>query len=313
MIEIDIQKQHIPVLLHEVVEGIIQPSMKVVVDGTLGLGGHSEAILQKLHPHITLIGIDKDATNLKKAQTRLKKYQANIKFVHDDFVNIKSISKKFLYDKVDAIILDLGLSSPHIDNQERGFSFYQEGPLDMRFNQEQELTAEIIINRYSEQKLADIIYQYGEEKRARKIAKIICKARKKKKFTSTRELATEIEKNIKNKKKHPALLTFQALRIAVNNELDLLYKCLEDAADLLSIGKRLAVISYHSLEDRIVKQFFRFKAKHCVCPKEILLCKCQHQASLKIITKKPIRPSLGEIEKNSRARSAKLRIAEKII
>ena len=303
---------HTPVLLNEVISGLnLQPG-HIIVDGTLGLGGHSLEILKKITKKGTVIGIDQDPLNLARAQENLKNY-SNIIFVHDNFAQIKDILQQKKISKINGCLLDLGLSSPHIDCPERGFSFKNEGPLDMRMNPEQVLTAKTIVNSYPETDLANLIYEYGEERRSRVIAKAITKYRKQKKIETTQELASVISSVVKNKnKKNPALLTFQALRIVVNNEIVTLQKVLKDLVELLSPGGRLAVISYHSLEDRIVKRFFKNQAKHCICPKEFLFCKCEGKAHLQIITKKPITPTELEIRDNHRARSAKLRIAEKI-
>ena len=303
---------HKPVLLHEVVRGLNLKRGSVVVDGTLGLGGHAREIIKHILPNGLLIGIDQDPRNLKKAKENLKEFSKNIKFVQGNFSKLSEILKNLGIEKVDAILLDLGLSSPHIDEADRGFSYIEDGPLDMRMNPESSVTAAEIVNTYKERELANLIYKYGEEKHSRKIANIIVKERERKKFTTTRELATVLEREIKNKHKHPALLTFQALRIAVNDELDVLISVLKESVELLSSGGCLAVISYHSLEDRIVKQFIREQARVCICPKELPLCSCNNKPKFKIITKKPIVPSEEEVKSNNRSRSAKLRIAERI-
>ncbi|MBT4937450.1 16S rRNA (cytosine(1402)-N(4))-methyltransferase RsmH [Candidatus Peregrinibacteria bacterium] len=306
---------HTPVLLNEVIEALSLKKGSVVIDGTLGLGGHSEKILEYIIPNGLLIGIDQDTRNIKEAKKKLKAYEKNTKIVHDNFRNIEEVLKKLKVKKVDGILLDLGLSSVHVDKADRGFSFQSDGPLDMRMNSEQEITAATIVNSYTEKDLADVIYEYGEERMSRRIARSIVEKRKIQKFQTTRELAIVIESVIKQKhtSKHPALLTFQALRIAVNDELNALESVLEQSMGLLSLGGRLAVISYHSLEDRMVKHFFRKQARQCICPKESPLCTCHHSPQLNIITKRPIRPTDKEISENPRARSGKMRVAERMI
>ncbi len=303
---------HTPVLLNETLEGLSLKEGDSVIDGTLGLGGHSKAIIERILPGGFLFGIDQDERNIVHAKENLKKFEKSIKIVHGNFANAKElIEKNSEIKSFDAILLDIGMASTHIDEEERGFSFCSDGPLDMRMNIKQELTAEIIVNTYSEKELADIIYRYGEERHSWRIAKMIIEKRKMKKFKTTRELATAIEEIVRNKNKHPALLTFQALRISVNNELESLAKGLRNMWELLSYGGYLAVISYHSLEDRIVKQFFRAQARDCICPKEFPVCKCNFKPQLKLITKRPIVPSEEEIKNNPRSRSAKLRVAQR--
>ena len=304
---------HVPVLLQESIDGLKPKNGSIIVDGTLGLGGHSKEIVQKVLPSGMLIGIDQDTRNLKAAKLNLESFQKNIIFVHSNFDQVQKILKEHNIESVDGILLDLGISSPHVDEADRGFSFQADGPLDMRMNPEQILTAATIVNTYSEKELADIIFQYGEERQSYKIARAIIERRKEKEIETTRELATIIEQAIKNrtKNKNPALLTFQALRIAVNDELGALKRTLRATVGLLSPGGRLVVISYHSLEDRIVKQFFQEQTSNCICPKEIPLCRCSFRSQLKVINKKPIIPSDQEIEQNPRSRSAKLRIAER--
>lgn len=304
---------HTPVLLNEAIEALKLKKGAIVIDGTLGLGGHSEKILERIIPDGLLIGIDQDTRNIKEAEKRLSAYKKNTKIVHSNFRKIEEILEKLKIKQVDGILLDLGLSSVHLDKADRGFSFQSDGPLDMRMNPEQEITAATIVNGYTEKDLADVIYKYGEERMSRKIARVIVEKRKIQKFQTTRELAIVIESVIKQKhtSKHPALLTFQALRIAVNDELNALESALEQSMGLLSPGGRLAVISYHSLEDRMVKHFFRQQARQCICPKESPLCTCNHSPQLNIITKRPIRPTEEEVRENPRSRSGKMRVAEK--
>lgn len=328
--------KHIPVLLTETLDLLNLKANTNVIDGTLGLGGHTLEILKKLGPKGRVMAFEQDERNLKIAQERLKKYQKQVIFVHDNFENLERQVKKHKF-KPQAILLDLGLSSPHVEDAERGFSFMKEGPLDMRFDKRQTLTAAQVVNSFSEKELADIIYEYGEERQSRKIARRIVEARKKKRIETTVELAEIIAGNYKRsvvsgqwsaksqkselhagrwslhtKKIHPATLTFQALRIYVNRELEVLEKVLKAALDLLPKHGRLVVISYHALEDRIVKNFFRDQTKNCICPKELPICQCNFKKKLYILTRKPIIPSGVEVSANPRSRSAKLRAAERL-
>jgi len=302
--------KHIPVLLDEVLDHLNLRAGQIVVDCTLGLGGHSEAILKKIGKKGQLIAFEQDADNLKQAKERLKKYEKQITYIHDNFENLKSEMRNL---KCDAILFDLGFSSPHVDDPERGFSFMNDGPLDMRYDRRQKLTAEHVVNKYNEKDLADIIYKYGEERRSRIIANKIVHVRKTKPITSTLQLVRVIASTMSRKQKiHPATRTFQALRIYVNRELEVLEKALDQAVELLKPKGRIVVISYHSLEDRIVKQKFRYYASDCICPKELPVCQCNFQKKLYILTKRPIIPNGIEVSKNPRARSAKLRVAERI-
>ncbi len=301
--------KHTPVLLDEVIAHLNLRAGQTVVDCTLGLGGHSEAILKKIGLKRQLIAFEQDKDNLKRAKENLKKYEKRITYVHDNFENFNNYVKK----PVDGILFDLGFSSPHVDDPERGFSFQTDGPLDMRYDRRQKLTAEHVVNKYNEKDLADIIYQYGEERRSRVIAKKIVHVRKKKPITSTLQLTRVVASTMGRKQKiHPATRTFQALRIYVNRELEVLEEALDQAIELLKPGGRIVVISYHSLEDRIVKNKFRYYAKDCICPKELPICQCNFQKKLYILTKRPIIPSGIEVSKNPRARSAKLRVSERI-
>ena len=303
---------HIPVLLSETLDLLNLEANTHVIDGTLGLGGHSEAILKKLGPQGRLMAFDQDERNLELAKKRLKPYEKQVIFVRSNFEHLTEEAKKHHFQP-DAILLDLGLSSPHIDDPERGFSFQKEGPLDMRFDKRQKLTAEQVVNRASEKDLADIIFHYGEERRSRLIARAIVKARKESPIKTTTELTTVIGQAVKVRGKiHPATQTFQALRIYVNRELDVLESVLTQALQLLKKGGRLVVISYHSLEDRLVKNFLRDQTKNCICPKELLICQCNFEKTLYILTRKPIIPSGIEVTQNPRSRSAKLRAAERL-
>ena len=314
--------EHISVLKEEVYKLLDLKSGEVVVDATLGLGGHALGMLEKIGKKGLLIGFDQDEVNLKEAKKRLKKFE-NIVLIHDNFRSLKNRVEEALKGKkfngVDAILFDLGISSPHVDEAERGFSFMKDGPLDMRYSKTQKLTAWDIVNNYKEKDLADLIYLYGEERFSRRIAKMICERRRDKKFETTKQLADAIESifpkkfSKKSKHHHPATQTFQALRIAVNDELNALKEALDGSIDSIKKGGRVAVISYHSLEDRIVKHFFKELAKSCVCPKEIMRCVCRGTPVIELITKKPVVPSDKEILENPRARSAKLRVVMKLL
>lgn len=301
---------HTPVLLPETIDLLNLEANKQVIDGTLGLGGHSESILKGIGPKGRLMVFEQDERNLKLAQTRLKKYEKQITYIHSNFEHLAELASKHHFQP-GAILLDLGLSSPHIDDPERGFSFQKEGPLDMRFDPRQPLTAERVVNSAPEKDLADIIFKYGEERRSRLIARVIVQERKRAPIKTTTQLAELIAKTIKGHSRiHPATLTFQALRIYVNRELEVLESVLQQAMELLPKGGRMVVISYHSLEDRIVKNFFRDQTKDCICPKELPICQCDFQKKLYLLTRKPIIPSGIEASRNPRARSAKLRAAE---
>jgi 16S rRNA (cytosine1402-N4)-methyltransferase len=310
--------EHKPVLLDETIDLLNLREGMNVVDCTLGLGGHSLEILKRIGAKGKLMAFDQDSENLEKAKNFINskheiRNSKNIIFVNSNFENLKSEIKNHKFPAPDAILFDLGLSSPHVDNAERGFSFHRDGPLDMRYDRTQKLTAEKVVNTYSEEKLADIIYHCGEEKRARIIAKKIIHVRKTKPITSTLQLVRVIASTLHHKSKiHPATLTFQALRIYVNRELEVLESALHQAIDILKPKGRIAVISYHSLEDRIVKNTFRYYTKDCICPKELPVCQCNFKKKLYLLTKKPIIPSGIEVQANPRARSAKLRVAERL-
>jgi len=304
---------HIPVLLSETLDLLNLRAGNKVVDCTLGLGGHSEAILKKIGPKGKLMALDQDEDNLKKAKQRLKKFEKQIIYVHSNFENLKTEIERHQFGHPDAILFDLGLSSPHVDRPERGFSFQKEGPLDMRYDQSQALTAQLVINTYNEKKLADLIYQYGDERRSRVIAKAIVNERKKHPITNTLQLAEVIQATVKGKTgHHPATKTFQALRIYINRELEVLESALHQAINILAPKGRIVVISYHSLEDRLVKNIFRYYTRDCICPKELPLCQCNFQKKLYLLTKRPIIPTGIEVEQNPRSRSAKLRAAERL-
>ncbi len=280
----------------EVLEALKIESSKVYVDATVGMGGHAEGILQRAEG-CTLIGIDRDETAVEIAKERLKGYH-NIHLIRDNFSNMKSVVENLGYRKVDGILLDLGVSALHLKSEGRGFSFLKDEPLDMRMDQRQDLTAEEVVNKYPEKDLANIIWLYGEERFSRRIAKAIVNARSKRRIKSCRELAGIIEKKIGRRGRiHPATRTFQALRIEVNKELEALQTVLVTGAELLDRGGRFCVLSYHSLEDRIVKNAFRKLAK---------------DGMFNIITKKPLVPGRQEQKLNPSSRSAKLRVGERI-
>ena len=307
--------KHKSVLLQECIDGLNIRKNKIYVDGTLGGAGHSKEIAKKLENTGMLIGIDRDEEALQVAKDRLKEF-SNIKYVHDNHDNIKQILEQNDIDGVDGILLDLGVSSYQIDEASRGFSYMKEASLDMRMDKTQTLTAEEVVNTYKEEELARIIYEYGEEKFSRQIARKICEERTQNKIETTKQLVEIIEKAIpayaKNKEGHPAKRTFQAIRIEVNNEIQPLYDTVMNSIKALNSGGRLCIITFHSLEDRAVKNAYTDALGKCTCPKELPYCVCNKETLGKIITKKPILPTEQETEENSRSRSAKLRIFEKI-
>ena len=303
--------EHIPVLLEECIEGLNIKKNGIYVDGTLGGAGHSLQIAKKLENTGKLIGIDRDEVAIQKAKDTLREFN-NVIYVQDNHDNIKEILNKLNIEKVDGILLDLGVSSYQIDEETRGFSYIKTTPLDMRMDKTQELTAEIVINTYTEEKLSEIVYNYGEEKFSRQIAKKICEYRKNKKIETTTELVEIIEKCVPHQKQgHPAKRTFQAIRIEVNNEIEPLYNTVMNSIDCLNTEGRLCIITFHSLEDRAVKQAYADCLGKCTCPPDLPYCVCGKKAKGKIITKKPILPTEEEMNKNSRSKSAKLRIFEK--
>jgi 16S rRNA (cytosine1402-N4)-methyltransferase len=278
-----------------------------------GGAGHSKEIAKRISSKGMLIGIDRDQEALKAAQNNLKEFH-NIKYVHDNHDNIKNILEKLNIEKVDGILLDLGVSSYQLDERNRGFSYLGENELDMRMDKTQKLTAKEVINNYEEEKLANIIYEYGEERFSRKIARNICIERKEKPITTTKQLVEIIEKSIpksKQKEGHPAKRTFQAIRIEVNDEIKPLYNTVKDCIDSLRTGGRLCIITFHSLEDRAVKNAYIEAKGKCTCPKDLPYCVCGAKSLGKVVTKKPIVASEEEQLENSRSKSAKLRIFEK--
>lgn len=307
------ENYHIPVLYEETLDNLIINPDGVYVDGTLGGGGHSEGILSRLSDKGRLICIDQDQAAIDYARERLKKYQGKFEIFKDNFSNIDTVIYLAGYDKVDGILMDIGVSSKQLDDGERGFSYKYSARLDMRMDKTKALSAYEVINNYSEEDLSRIIYEYGEERYARKIARWIVEDRAQKPIETTDQLAGLIVKAIPGKhKKHPAKKTFQAIRIEVNKELDVLVEAMNKGMKMLKSGGRMAIITFHSLEDRIVKNYFRDLTVECICPKEIPICMCNHKATVKLITRKPIEPSKDELDINNRAHSSKLRVCEKL-
>ena len=307
--------KHEPVLLKECIKALNINPDGIYIDGTLGGAGHSLEIAKKLSPKGLLIGIDRDTEALRAAKDKLKNY-TNVKYIHDNHDNIKQILEELQINGVDGILLDLGVSSYQLDEKSRGFSYITDAELDMRMDKEQKLTAREIVNTYSEEKLANIIWEYGEERFSRQIARNICKSREQKKIETTGELVEIIKKSIplsKQKDGHPAKRTFQAIRIEVNNEIQPLYNTILDCINCLNKNGRLAVLTFHSLEDRAVKKAYNEAEGKCTCPSDLPYCVCGAISQRKIINKKPIEATKEETERNSRAKSAKLRIFEKKI
>lgn len=305
--------RHIPVLLEQTIENMKINPEGIYVDGTLGGAGHSFYIAKNLSEKGMLIGIDKDIEAINAAKQKLKEFK-NIKYINDNHDNIKNILLRLGIKQVDGILLDLGVSSYQLDEYSRGFSYMQDAKLDMRMDKSQKITAEYVVNNYKEEELARILYEYGEEKFSRIIAKNICEFRKKEKIDTTMKLVNIIEKSIPwygKKQGHPAKKTFQAIRIEVNNEIEPLYNTIVDSIDCLKSGGRICVITFHSLEDRAVKRAFINCEGKCTCPKDLPYCICNKEEKGKIITKKPILPTDEEITRNSRSKSAKLRVFEK--
>ena len=306
--------KHVSVLLNETIDGLNINPDGIYVDGTLGGGGHSYEICKRLSDKGRLIGIDQDGEALEAARERLKEFEDKITLVRSNYCEIDTILKDLGIEKVDGIVLDLGVSSYQLDNLERGFSYKSDAPLDMRMSQSG-TTAADLVNTLPFEELRRIIYTYGEEKFADSIAKGIVKAREEQRIETTLQLAEIIKQNVPQKVRregHPARKTFQAIRIAVNDELGALNKGLDGAFEMLGSGGRLAVITFHSLEDRIVKQKMASWCKGCTCPKDFPVCVCGNKPKAKLITRKPVCANGTELELNPRARSAKLRICEKI-
>ncbi len=304
--------KHIPVLLKETIDGLNIKPDGIYVDGTIGGAGHSKEIIKKLSPKGFLIGIDRDTEALEAAKENLKEY-SNYKLIHGNHDDIKEILQDLGIDEVDGILLDLGISSYQIDEKKRGFSYTGDEKLDMRMDRTQKLSAYEVINEYKEERLSQIIYEYGEEKFARKIAKNICIERMKNPIETTKQLADIIAKSVPaSREGHPAKKTFQAIRIEVNNEIEPLRKTVQDSIECLKNEGRLCIITFHSLEDRAVKEAYIDAEGKCTCPKDLPYCVCGAKSYGKIINKKPIEATKEELENNSRSKSAKLRIFEKL-
>lgn len=306
--------KHKSVLLEETIQGLNIKENGIYVDGTLGGAGHSKEILKQLSSRGLLIGIDRDQEALKAAQQNLKDFP-NVKYVHGNHDEIEEIFNQIGIQEVDGILLDLGVSSYQLDERKRGFSYLGNNELDMRMDKTQSLTAKEVVNTYSEERLANIIYEYGEERFSRQIAKNVCEYRKNKKIETTEELVKIIEKSIPGfakKEGHPAKRTFQAIRIEVNDEIRPLYNTVQSCIKHLKSGGRLCIITFHSLEDRAVKNAYTDAQGKCICPKDLPYCVCGAKSEGKIINKKPIIATEEEQTENSRSKSAKLRIFEKI-
>ena len=304
--------KHKSVMLEECIQGLNIKPDGIYVDGTMGGAGHSKEIVKRISKNGLLIGIDRDEEAICVAKERLKEFP-NVEFVHDNHDNIKNILEKLEIPEVDGILLDLGVSSYQLDERNRGFSYIGDGALDMRMDQSQKLTAKYVVNNYKEEDLARIIFEYGEERFSRPIAKKIVEHRKEKEIETTEELVNIIEEVLPRRKGegHPAKRTFQAIRIEVNNEIKRLYDTVIDSIDALKSGGRLCILTFHSLEDRAVKNAFIDAAGKCTCPPGLPYCVCGAVSKGKIITRKPMLPSDEEMEENSRSKSAKLRIFEK--
>lgn len=304
---------HEPVLKKEAVDLLFTNENGIYLDGTLGGGGHALAILERLGPHGRLLGLDLDNEAIEFAVNQLKPFKDRIVIQQGNFKELDKFLKNLKIDQVHGILLDLGVSSHQIDTAARGFSFSLSGPLDMRMDSKQKLTAYEIIQKYSESELSNIFKTYGEEKRSRAVARIIVKERKKSPIQTTEALREIMSKVLpyQNRVKSLARI-FQALRIAVNEELKNLREALNLSIDYLLPGGRILIISYHSLEDRIVKDFFKGESVRCVCPPEVPVCVCGRKGRLKILTKRPVRPSEEEVRRNPRCRSARLRASERI-
>jgi len=301
---------HVSVLYKEVIAGLRPGVGGHYIDGTLGTGGHAFGILEASTPDGELLGLDLDQAALAVAAEALKLFGSRVHLVHSSYLDMAEAAQKLGWSAVDGVLLDLGLSSLQLEDAGRGFAFKHDGPLDMRFDQSGTLTAGDLVNRASSDELVEVLFKFGEEREARRIVRAIIGARP---LTSTRQLAELVAANVRGRREtHPATKTFQALRIAVNGELKAVEKVLPLAVRLLKTGGRLAVISFHSLEDRIVKTFFHQEARDCICPPEQLVCTCNHRASVKEMARKPIVPAPEEIATNPRSRSAKLRIVEKL-
>lgn len=308
--------KHVSVLKNECIEGLHIQASGTYVDGTFGGGGHAMEIISRLNGNGRFVGIDQDQDAVENGRTKLEPYKNNCQLVRDNFSNISQIMKDLHIVSVDGILLDIGVSSYQLDTGERGFSYMHDAELDMRMDQRNPMTARRMVAEYSESELTRILRDYGEERWASRIAKFIVEERKKAPIETTGQLVEVIKKAVPKGARrdgpHPAKRTFQALRIAVNNELGILEQSIRDMTELLSPGGRLCIITFHSLEDRIVKQTFHKLEHPCTCPPEFPVCVCGKKPQIRVVTRKPILPSEEELEQNPRSRSAKLRIAEKL-
>ena len=305
------QPLHLPVLYHEIIHVLRPVSPGYYVDGTLGAGGHADGILQASRPAGRLLGMDLDPQALSLAQEKLAPYGDRVTIIQASYASLSEQLTRLGWSLVQGILLDLGVSSMQFDTPDRGFSFQRDGPLDMRFNPDNPLTAAELVNHLPEGELADILWKFGEERSSRRIAQAIVRARP---LHSTHQLADVVRKasGKPGGSIHPATRTFQALRIAVNQELQTLEETLPKAIEALAPGGRLAVISFHSLEDRLVKQYFRRESQDCICDPAQPVCTCNHKATIQEVTRHPIQPGEAELGQNPRARSARLRVAEKL-
>ena len=305
--------EHIPVLLTEVLEGLQVRASGLYIDGTVGGGGHAAAILEQNAPDGRLLGLDRDPEAVTRARKRLVGFHERARVVCAPYVQLEDLAHQHGFLPADGVLLDLGFSTLQIDDPTRGFAFRFDGPLDMRYNPSGDAsTAADLINTLPEAELADLLWQYGEERQSRRIARAIVRSRP---LETTQQLAEVILAEVgrgPDDRIHPATRTFQALRIAVNQELEMLGAVLPQAVSVLRSGGRLVVIAFHSLEDRIVKHFFKQEEQDCICPPELPVCRCEHEATLQVLTRKPIRPSDEEVSKNPRSRSARLRVVEKL-
>ena len=309
--------KHIPVLFQEIMEIMAPKQGELFVDCTLGGGGHSRGFLERSGPDGYLIGIDQDTEALEAARQNLSAYSERVAYVHSNYSQLDEILNLYAPEGVDGILFDIGVSSHQLDEKGRGFSYMQDAPLDMRMDQEQILDAWHVVNTYKEEELVRILKEYGEERWAKRIAKFIVEFRRNKSIDTTGELVDIIKRAIpkgaREEGSHPAKRTFQAIRIEVNDELGVLERTIAVAVKHLKKGGRLGIISFHSLEDRIVKEQFRYFASDCVCPPELPFCQCDKVSEVEILTRKPVTASLEELELNSRAKSAKFRAVKKIV
>ncbi|MDU5912791.1 MAG: 16S rRNA (cytosine(1402)-N(4))-methyltransferase RsmH [Anaerococcus vaginalis] len=302
---------HKSVLLNETIENLNIKEDGIYADLTLGKGGHSKEILKKLSPKGLLIGLDQDKDAIEAARENLKDF-SNVLYFNENFENIENVLDEAGFNRIDGALMDIGVSSYQIDNGDRGFSYMKDGPLDMRMNEDNELTAKQIVNDYSLDELWEIFSKYGEERYSKTIANAIVDYRKMHEINTTLQLRNIVMKSVNTNEAHPEKRVFQALRIEVNRELEVLENTLEKIVDHLNKNGRLCVITFHSLEDRIVKNKFKEMSKKCICPPDFPVCVCNHEKKVKIISKKPILPKKEELKVNSRSHSAKLRVCERV-